>query len=61
MSDSPASYQSLTAISYLAMLERLEVHEQIEMLAQILAGPLEEGVRPVLRREYLNFTEKART
>lgn len=52
---------SLTAASYLAMLDRLELKERIKCLEELLGYPLEEGVRPVLRREYLNLTEKAET
>lgn len=52
---------SIIADGYIQMLDRLEIKERIKCLEELLRCPLEEGVRPVLRREYLNLTEKART
>lgn len=49
---------NLTTSSYLQALERLDIEERVEYLAKCLAGPLEEGVRPVLVREYLSITDR---
>ncbi len=51
---------NLTADSYMQMLERLDKRERIKCLEDLLKCPLEEGVRPVLRRAYLDLTEKER-
>lgn len=52
---------NIPAIGYLQALERLDIEERVEYLAKCLAGPLEEGVRPVLRDKYMELTEKAET
>lgn len=59
MSDRTASYQSsLTASGYLQALERMEIPERIKWLEGLLCRPLEDGVRPVLVRHYLNLTDR---
>lgn len=52
---------SLAAQSYLFMLDRLPVSERIQTIESLLKCPLEPGVRPVLRSEYLNLTDKELT
>ena len=49
---------NIPAIGYLQALERLDIEERVEYLAKCLAGPLEEGVRPVLVRHYLDLTDR---
>jgi hypothetical protein len=49
---------SLTADSYMQMLDRLELPERVEWLEKLLSRPLEDGVRPVLRRAFLDLTER---
>lgn len=50
----------LTAQSYLKMLERLALKERIKCLEELMKCRLEDSVRPVLRREYLNLTERTK-
>ena len=49
---------NIPASGYLQALERLDIEERVEYLAKCLAGPLEEGVRPVLVRHYLDLTDR---
>ena len=49
---------TLTAASYVQMLDRLPRKDQIRCLEDLLLCPLEDGVRPVLRRQYLDLTER---
>jgi hypothetical protein len=50
---------NLTADSYMQMLDRLDVRERIKCLEDLLKCPLEPNVRPVLRRAYLDLTDRA--
>lgn len=43
---------------YLAMIERLPREKRLDALADVLATPLEGGVRKPLLREFNNLSEK---
>lgn len=45
----------LTAEAYLSTLERMSIPDQLDALERWLKYPLEDGVRPLLIREYNNL------
>jgi hypothetical protein len=69
MSDSPSSYQSTATLreqsdeqiagAYLAMIANLPREKRLDAIADVLATPIEGGVRKPLLREFNNLMEKA--